>query len=74
MEDIIDDIDRNINSFAKTYRYYDVLGQFYIEFLRYSNSDKGLGIVLTPPHITDFFVNLVNISKEAFLKRYAKTL
>lgn len=64
LEDIIDDIDRNINSFAKTYRYYDVLGQFYIEFLRYSNSDKGLGIVLTPPHITDFFVNLVNISKE----------
>lgn len=64
LEEIINDIDDNINSFARTYRYYDVLGQFYIEFLRYSNSDKGLGIVLTPPHITDFFVELANVNEK----------
>ena len=58
---LINDIDNQVNSFARTYTFYDILGQFYIEFLKYSNSDKGLGIVLTPPHITEFFCKLVNI-------------
>ena len=52
LKNLIKDIDKNINSFIKTHEYFDVLGQLYIEFLRYANSDKGLGIVLTPPHIT----------------------
>lgn len=64
LKELIDDIDENINGYARTYKYYDVLGQFYIEFLRYSNSDKGLGIVLTPPHITEFFTNLVELKKD----------
>jgi type I restriction enzyme M protein len=57
LRDLIDEIDENINSFIKTHEYFDVLGQLYIEFLRYANSDKGLGIVLTPPHITELFSN-----------------
>ncbi len=61
LKELIDDIDENINGYARTYKYYDILGQFYIEFLRYSNSDKGLGIVLTPPHITEFFSDIVDI-------------
>lgn len=61
LKELIDDIDENINGYVRTYKYYDVLGQFYIEFLRYSNSDKGLGIVLTPPHITEFFTDIVDI-------------
>lgn len=61
LKNLINDIDNNINGYARTYKYYDVLGQFYIEFLRYSNADKGLGIVLTPPHITEFFADLVDI-------------
>ncbi|MHB1755642.1 MAG: N-6 DNA methylase [bacterium] len=60
---IIDEIDININSFIKTHEYFDVLGQLYIEFLRYANSDKGLGIVLTPPHITEFFSEIANVNK-----------
>ncbi|WP_300753159.1 N-6 DNA methylase [uncultured Brachyspira sp.] len=64
LKDLIYDIDENINSYARTYKYYDILGQFYIEFLRYSNSDKGLGIVLTPPHITDFFCDLADIKPD----------
>lgn len=40
----------------------DVLGRFYGEFLRYSGGDgKGLGIVLTPSHITQLMVDLLNI-------------
>ncbi len=62
---IIDDIDTNINNFIKTHKYFDVLGQFYIEFLRYANSDKGLGIVLTPPHITELFSELAGVTKDS---------
>lgn len=61
LKELIDEIDNNINGYSRTYKYYDVLGQFYIEFLRYSNADKGLGIVLTPPHITEFFADIVDI-------------
>lgn len=40
----------------------DVLGRFYGEFLSYSGGDgKGLGIVLTPSHITQLMVDLLNI-------------
>lgn len=63
LKNLISDIDTNINSFIKTHEYFDVLGQLYIEFLRYANSDKGLGIVLTPPHITEFFSELAQVNK-----------
>lgn len=62
---LIDGIDKNINGFIKTHQYFDALGQFYIEFLRYANADKGLGIVLTPPHITQLFVELADIDKDS---------
>ncbi|MDR3046242.1 MAG: N-6 DNA methylase [Bacteroidales bacterium] len=65
LKEIIDEIDENVNTFIKTHRYFDVLGQLYIEFLRYANSDKGLGIVLTPPHITEFFADLAQVNKNS---------
>ncbi len=64
LRDLINEIDNKINGYSRTYKYYDVLGQFYIEFLRYSNTDKGLGIVLTPPHITEFFTDIVDIKTD----------
>ena len=67
LKNIIRDIDKNINQFMKTYKYYDVLGQFYIEFLRYANSDKGLGIVLTPPHITELFSDIAGVNKDSIV-------
>ena len=65
LKNLVKDIDDNINSFIKTHKYYDVLGQLYIEFLRYANSDKGLGIVLTPPHITELFSDLAQVNKNS---------
>ena len=59
--DLVHTIDHRINSFRKTHKYHDVLGRLYIEFMRYANNDKSLGIVLTPPHITDLAVRLVNV-------------
>ncbi len=67
LRDIIDEIDIKINNFIKTYKYFDTLGQFYIEFLRYANNDKGLGIVLTPPHITELFTEIANINKDSIV-------
>lgn len=67
LKDLIDEIDENINSFIKTHEYFDVLGQLYIEFLRYANSDKGLGIVLTPPHITELFSEVAQVNKKTIV-------
>lgn len=67
LRDIIENIDKRINNFIKTYKYFDILGQFYYEFLKYANSDKGLGIVLTPPHITELCVELANVNKDSIV-------
>ncbi|MBA1438312.1 MAG: N-6 DNA methylase [Epsilonproteobacteria bacterium] len=67
LREIIDEIDDKINNFIKTYKYFDTLGQFYIEFLRYANNDKGLGIVLTPPHITQLFCEIAHINKDSIV-------
>ena len=67
LEEAINSIDANINSFIKTHEYFDALGALYIEFLKYSNSDKGLGIVLTPPHITELFADLARVNKDSIV-------
>ena len=67
LKKLIVDIDENINSFTKTHKYFDVLGQLYTEFLHYANSNKGLGIVLTPPHITELFSDLAQVDKNSIV-------
>lgn len=67
LSELIQEIDDNINQFIKTHEFFDVLGQLYIEFLRYANSDKGLGIVLTPPHITELFAELAQVNKNSIV-------
>ena len=59
--DLVRDIYESAHSFNRTHEYHDMLGHLYVEFLRYSNSDKGLGIVLTPPHITQLAMELVRV-------------
>ncbi|MCL2595801.1 MAG: SAM-dependent methyltransferase [Promicromonosporaceae bacterium] len=45
------------------YHDFDVVGQFYGEFLKYTGGDgKGLGIVLTPRHVTELFAMLANVT------------
>ncbi len=44
----------------------DALSIFYHEFIKYSATDgKGLGIVLTPKHLTDFMCKLGEINKQS---------
>lgn len=66
-KNLINEIDENINKFIKTHKYYDTIGQFYIEFLRYANNDKGLGIVLTPMHIAELFAELADVNKNSIV-------
>jgi type I restriction-modification system DNA methylase subunit len=61
---LIQQIEENIAPFFHSYHEYDVIGSFYGEFLRYTGGDKqGLGIVLTPKHITELFVELARVNK-----------
>lgn len=62
---LIADMEENIDSFGKTNRYYDVLGQLYVAFLRYANTSNDLGVVLTPTHITEFFADVANVNKHS---------
>jgi type I restriction-modification system DNA methylase subunit len=39
----------------------DVLGKFYEKFLKYGNGAKEIGIVLTPRHITEFAVEVLDV-------------
>lgn len=44
----------------------DALSIFYHEFIKYTSTDgKGLGIVLTPKHLTDFMCKLGEINKQS---------
>lgn len=45
---------------------YDIIGNFYNEFMRYTGGDaQGLGIVLTPKHITDLFCELADVDRDS---------
>ena len=52
--------------FINVYHDFDIVGQFYGEFLKYTGGDKkSLGIVLTPRHITELFALLANVQKDS---------
>lgn len=42
---------------------YDVLGRFYIEFIRYAASEQKSGLVLTPSHVTELFCDLAELKQ-----------
>ncbi|MCX6766395.1 MAG: N-6 DNA methylase [Candidatus Moranbacteria bacterium] len=63
---IIRDLHVHVNPFTKDHYDFDIIGNFYGEFIRYTGGDgKGLGIVLTPKHITDLFADLAKLNKNS---------
>ncbi|AZJ43545.1 class I SAM-dependent DNA methyltransferase [Bacillus velezensis] len=64
LTEVITSIKDNVYTFLDKYKYIDTLSQFYIEFLRYANTDKGLGIVLTPMHIAQLFAKMANVRRD----------
>lgn len=67
LKDLIQEIERSVKPFLDNYKEYDVIGKFYNEFLRYANGDGGLGIVLTPKHITELFVDLAQVNENSVI-------
>ena len=67
LRDLVCDIERRAHIFRRTHQYHDMLGRFYVEFLSRSSGDKGLGVVLTPPHIAQLAVNLAAVGSDDIL-------
>ncbi len=64
--ELIDRLNSKVWPFISVYHDFDVVGQFYGEFLKYTGGDKkALGIVLTPRHVTELFALLVNVTKDS---------
>lgn len=66
MYELIKMLNEKVWPFISLYHDFDVVGQFYGEFLKYTGGDKkALGIVLTPRHITELFSLLANVNKKS---------
>lgn len=65
LNEIVKLLAERVLPFLTIYHDFDVVGQFYGEFLKYTGGDgKGLGIVLTPKHITELFALIANVTKD----------
>lgn len=61
-KDFITYLDKNILPLVQHSNIgFDVIGRFYIEFIRYAASEQKSGLVLTPGHITELFCDLAEL-------------
>ena len=66
LHELVTRLNEKVWPFISLYHDFDVVGQFYGEFLKYTGGDKkALGIVLTPRHITELFACLANVNKDS---------
>ena len=64
--ELIKMLNEKVWPFISVYHDFDVVGQFYGEFLKYTGGDKkALGIVLTPRHVTELFSMIGNVQKDS---------
>jgi hypothetical protein len=65
-KEVISRISDNVWPYINVYHDFDVVGQFYGEFLKYTAGDKkALGIVLTPRHVAELFSLIANVGPES---------
>ena len=66
LNELIRRLNEKVWPFISIYHDFDVVGQFYGEFLKYTGGDKkALGIVLTPRHVTELFAHIANLNKNS---------
>ena len=66
LHELIQKLNSKVWPFISIYHDFDVVGQFYGEFLKYTGGDKkALGIVLTPRHVTELFSYIANLDKNS---------
>ncbi|MBS1175390.1 MAG: bcgIA [Burkholderiaceae bacterium] len=63
-KELVKEVEEKVYSFVKNNEYHDIVSRCYVEFLKYANDDGSLGIVLTPPHITQLFCDLAGVGKD----------
>jgi type I restriction-modification system DNA methylase subunit len=56
---------RVFREYKQTVKYYDIIGTFYSEFLRYVQKAGGQDIVLTPDHIKTFMCDLLDLQLDS---------
>lgn len=65
-KEIITRIADNVWPYINVFHDFDVVGQFYGEFLKYTAGDKkALGIVLTPRHVAELFSLIANVNPKS---------
>lgn len=65
-KEIISRISDNVWPYITVFNDFDVVGQFYGEFLKYTAGDKkALGIVLTPRHVAELFSLIANVNPKS---------
>jgi type I restriction enzyme M protein len=68
LNEIVTMLAEKVMPFITVYNDFDVVGAFYGEFLKYTGGDgKGLGIVLTPKHVTELFSLIANVNKDSIV-------
>ena len=67
LKEIVVGIEKNVKRYVETYKYNDILMDFHNQTLQYANNEKGLGIVLTPHHITDFLCEILDVNENSTL-------
>ncbi len=66
LNEIVRMLNEKVWPFFGVFKEFDIVGQFYGEFLKYAGGDgKALGIVLTPRHVTELFAMLANVTKDS---------
>lgn len=66
LKHIIQELHLHVKPFTENHYDFDIIGNFYGEFIHYTGGDKqGLGIVLTPKHITDLFADIAKVNKNS---------
>src|SRR3989338_5704649 len=65
---IVREINSKMEPFTQDHFDFDIIGNFYGEFIRYTGGDaQGLGIVPTPKHITEIFADLAKLNKNSIV-------
>ncbi len=66
LHELISRLHQKVWPFVSIYHDFDIVGQFYGEFLKYTGGDKkALGIVLTPRHIAELFALVASLKKDS---------
>lgn len=61
-------LDKIVMPYMRAQMNFDLVGMFYGEFVRYTGGDgKGLGIVLTPRHITELMCKLAGVDADSIV-------